>query len=155
RELNQKLLKQNFISQNAFDSAESSYLANQGNLQSAQAQVQLARNALRDAHVVSPLSGVISHKQVQAGEKVPFDAHLFTVVDLSQLEMQALVPAADIPQVKPGMSVTLKVDGFTDRVFTGRVDRINPATEPGTRSIMVFVTLRNADQSLKAGMFAS
>jgi RND family efflux transporter MFP subunit len=155
RELNRKLLKQNFISQNAFDSAESSYLANQGNLQSAQAQVQLAKNALRDAHVVSPLAGVVSHKQIQAGEKVPFDAPLFTIVDLSQLEMQALVPAADIPQVKPGMSVTLKVDGFTDRVFSGRVDRINPATEPGTRSIMVFVTLRNADQSLKAGMFAA
>jgi RND family efflux transporter MFP subunit len=155
RELNQKLLKQNFISQNAYDSVNSQYMANQGNLQSAEAQVQLARNAIRDAHVVSPLTGVVAQRQVQAGEKVPMDAPLFTVVDLSQLELQALVPSSDIPQLKPGMNVTLKVDGFGERLFTGKLDRINPATEAGTRSIVVFVTLPNPDRSLKGGMFAA
>lgn len=155
RELNQKLLKQSFISQNAYDGVQSTYLANQGNLRSAEAQVQLARNALRDAQVVSPLTGVVAQRQVQAGEKVPFDAPLFTVVDLAQLELQALVPASDIPQLTPGMKVTIRVDGYGERVFTGKLDRINPATEPGTRSIMVYVTLPNPDRSLRAGVFAT
>ncbi len=38
---------------------------------------------------------------------------------------------------------------------TGLVGRINPAAEPGTRSISVFVTLPNADLALKGGMFAA
>ncbi len=46
---NQALLKQNFISQNAYDNSESSYGVFQGTVKSAEAQVQLARNALRDA----------------------------------------------------------------------------------------------------------
>ena len=46
---NQALLKQNFISQNAYDNSESSLGVSQGSVKSAEAQVQLARNALRDA----------------------------------------------------------------------------------------------------------
>ena len=46
---NQKLLKQNFISQNAFDSSESNMNVSRGSVMSAQAQVRLAQNALKDA----------------------------------------------------------------------------------------------------------
>src|SRR5437870_13293700 len=54
---NHTLLKQGFISQNAYDSAESNLSVNQGTSKSSEAQVQLARNALRDAVVTAPLSG--------------------------------------------------------------------------------------------------
>ena len=53
---NQQLLKQNFISQNAYDNSESSLGVSQGTVKSAEAQVQLARNALRDAHRHRPRS---------------------------------------------------------------------------------------------------
>ena len=82
---------------------------------------------------------------MQPGEKVAFDAPLVTVVDLKDMELQALVPAVDIPELKPGMTVELAVDGFGDRKFTGRIERINPSTEPGTRAILVFVGIPNPD----------
>ncbi len=152
---NQKLLKQNFISQNAFDNTESNFNVSQGSVKSAEAQVRLAQNALKDAVATAPLSGVVAKRHVQPGEKVAFDMPLVTVVDLREMELQALVPAIDIPELKIGMTVSLTVDGFGERAFTGRIERINPATEPGTRAILVFVGIPNANDELRGGMFAT
>lgn len=155
RATNQTLLKQNFISQNAFDNSESSYNVTQGAVKSAEAQVQMARNALRDAVAISPLTGLVGKRHVQPGEKVAFDSPLVTVVDLTDMELQAAVPAVDVPGVGIGKSVELVIDGFGERRFTGRVGRINPSTEPGTRSILVYVGIPNPDRSLRGGMFAT
>jgi len=152
---NQKLLNQSFISQNAFDSSESGRNVTKGSVMSAEAQVRLAQNALKDAVVTAPLSGIVAKRHVQPGEKVAFDTPLVTIVDLREIELQAMVPAVDIPELKPGMTVDLTVDGFGERKFTGRIERINPATEAGTRAILVFVGIPNPNNELRGGMFAT
>lgn len=152
---NQKLLKQNFISQTAFDSSESSMNVSAGSVKSAEAQVRLAQNALKDAQAVAPLTGIVAKRHVQPGEKVAFDTPLVTVVDLKDIELQALVPAVDIPELKVGMTVDLAVDGFGERRFNGRIERINPSTEAGTRAILVFVGVPNPNNELRGGMFST
>lgn len=154
RAMNTRLLHDKFISQNAFDNSESSFDVARGNVRSAEAQLQLARNALRDAEVVAPLGGIVAKKSVDPGEKVAVEAPLVTIVDLSDLEVQAMVPALDVPALAAGMPVEWTVDGFGERRFAGRIDRINPSTEPGTRAIVVHVDLPNPDATLRAGMFA-
>jgi len=64
-EMNQKLLKQNFISQNASDNAESSLEVSKGNVQAAQAQLRVAQNALKDSVATAPLSGIVAKRHVQ------------------------------------------------------------------------------------------
>jgi len=155
RAMNTRLLNDKFISQNAFDSAESSFNVALGNVKSMEAQVQLARNALKDAVATAPLSGIVAKRHVQPGEKVAVEASLVTVVDLRDLEVQALVPAIDVPELRIGMPVEFNVDGYGDRHFTGHIERINPSTEPGTRAILVYVGLPNPDALLKSGMFAT
>ena len=152
---NLALLKQNFISQNAYDNSESSFSVSKGSVKSAEAQVQIARNALRDATVTSPLAGVVAKRHVQPGEKVAFDSPLVTIVDLSDLELQAAVPAVDVPELTLGKMVELSIDGFGERRFTGRIERMNPSTEPGTRAILVYVGIPNPDGALRGGMFAT
>jgi RND family efflux transporter MFP subunit len=155
RTMNVRLLNDKFISQNAYDSAESSYSVAQGNLKSMEAQVQLARNALKDAVATAPLTGIVAKRHVQPGEKVAIEAPLVTIVDLKDLEVQAMVPAIDVPELRVSMPVEFAVDGFGERRFTGRVERINPSTEPGTRALIVYVGLPNSDAALKSGMFAT
>ena len=155
RTTNSALLKQNFISQNAFDTFESSFNVAQGNVKSAEAQVQLARNALKDAIALSPLDGVVAKRHVNPGEKVAFDSPLITIVDLKDLELQAMVPAVDVPELSIGKMVELTIDGFGERKFSGRIERMNPSTEPGTRAILVYVGIPNADRALRGGMFAT
>jgi RND family efflux transporter MFP subunit len=127
----------------------------QGSLKSYEAQVQLARNALRDAVVIAPLTGTLAKRHVQPGEKVNLDSPLFTIVDLGRMELQAMVPANDIPEIRIAMPVELSIDGFGARTFAGSVERINPTTESGTRAILVFVQIPNPDAALRGGMFAT
>lgn len=155
RTQNQLLLKQKFISQNAYDSAESNLSVSQGTLKSNQAQAELARIALNYAVVTAPLSGIVAKRHVQPGEKVSLDAPLVTIVDLTQMELQAMVPANDIPELAIGMKVELAIDGFGERRFTGTIERINPTTEAGTRAILVFIHIPNPDAALRGGMFGT
>ena len=73
RTMNVRLLNDKFISQNAFDSTESSFNVARGTLKSAEAQLQLAQNALRDAEVTAPLSGIVAKRHVQPGEKIAIE----------------------------------------------------------------------------------
>ena len=155
RTMNVRLLNDKFISQNAFDSTESSFSVARGTLKSAEAQLQLAQNALRDAEVTAPLSGIVAKRHVQPGEKIAIEGPVVTIIDLKDLEVQAMVPALDVPELRVGMPVELFVDGYGERRFAGRVERINPSTEAGTRAILVYVSLPNPDAALKSGMFST
>ena len=155
RSTNVSLLEKHFISQNAFDNVASLSAANRAQLDAAEAQVRLAQKALRDATVVSPIDGIVARKNVQVGEKTSIDAPLFNIVDLDSIELQAIVPAGEVAALEKGMRATLSVDGMPERGFDASINRINPATEPGTRSIVVFLTVPNRDHVLKSGMFAN
>ena len=154
RAKNLELLKQKFISQTAYDSMQSNYAVSESTVKSLQAQVAIARKALADAEIKATMDGVISERFVQAGEKMPVDGKLFTLMNLTQMEMEAAVPANDIPNVQVGQAVAFSVDGYGARIFSGEVNRINPATQAGSQSISVFIVMPNADLALKGGMFA-
>jgi membrane fusion protein (multidrug efflux system) len=154
RQVNAQLVKQNFISQNAFDTADSAHQAQLATVAAARAQVEQTQLLLVDATVRAPISGTIAKRHVQPGEKVAFDAPLLAIVDLSQLEVQAQVPVSDVALLRKGMPAQVVIEGLTGRQFAGRVERINPSTEPGTRTINVYVSLPNEDALLRAGMFA-
>jgi membrane fusion protein (multidrug efflux system) len=148
------LLKQNYISQHAYDTTQNSVALAQASVKAAAAQAQLARNALNDTAIRAPLTGIVSKRHVQAGEKLAPDMPVFTIVNLKQLTLEAQVPASDIPRVKIGQDVSFKVDGYPGRAFGGKVARINPTTELGSRSMMVYISVDNADGALSGGMFA-
>jgi membrane fusion protein (multidrug efflux system) len=154
RQANAQLVKQNFISQNAFDTADSAYQAQLAAVAAAAAQVEQTQLQLNDSVVRAPISGIIAKRHVQPGEKVAFDAPMLAIVDLSQLEVQAQEPVSDVPQVRKGMPAQVEIEGIAGRPFAGRVERINPSTEAGTRTVNIYVSLPNEDSILKAGMFA-
>ncbi|MFZ6639929.1 efflux RND transporter periplasmic adaptor subunit [Undibacterium sp. TC4M20W] len=151
---NETLLKQNYISQNAYDTTHNGLELAQASLKSALSQKQVAQLALADTQVRSPLDGYISKRHVQAGEKVSPDTALYSIVNLSHMTLEAQVPASEIPRVRTGQKVAFQVDGFGKREFVGKVARINPATETGSRSMMVYIAVDNADAALRGGMFA-
>ncbi|HEX4944118.1 MAG TPA: efflux RND transporter periplasmic adaptor subunit [Usitatibacteraceae bacterium] len=154
RENGLQLLKQGFISQNASDTTQSAFEAAAAGVKSAEAQVRLARNATQDAIVRSPIDGIVAKKMINAGEKVGIDSALVTLVDLARMEIEAPAPAAEIPAIRIGQSAAFRVDGFGDRAFAGRLERINPVTDPGSRSIMIYLSVVNPDGVLRGGMFA-
>jgi membrane fusion protein (multidrug efflux system) len=154
RRINARLVRQNFISQNAFDAADSANRAQLAAVAMAQAQLAQSELQLKDAVVRAPIAGFVARRHVQPGEKVGFDAPLIAIVDLQRLEVQAQAPVGEVAHVRNGMPAVVEVEGLPERRFAGRVERINPSAEPGTRTINVYVALENEAALLRAGMFA-
>ncbi len=152
RDNNKALLDKGFISKTAFDNAASQFDIARANVESARGALDVAQKALADTIVRAPISGLVSSRTVQPGEKVSADNRLLDVVDLDQMEMEAPVPAADIMNVSLGQEVQVKVEGMP-LPLTGKVVRINPSTQAGSRSIMVYVQVDNPQGLLRAGMF--
>jgi len=148
------LLAQKYISQTAYDTNANAVDLARASVKAAAAQVELARIALADSVIHAPMDGIVSKRHVQAGEKVAPDMAVYTIVSLAELTLEAQVPTSDIPRIKVGQDVSFRVDGFTGRTFAGKVARVNPTTEAGSRAMLVYITVPNGDGALRGGMFA-
>lgn len=148
------LLDKSFISQSAFDNIQSNYDVAAARLRSAEAELVVARKALGDAVLVAPFAGIVSQRHAQPGERVALDARVVSVVDLSRLQLEAAVPPAAIGLVRVGQPISFRVEGFGERAFEGRIERINPAATAGSRSISVYAVIDNREGLLRGGMFA-
>lgn len=150
---NAGLAKDNFISPTALQSSQARLDTARAQLKSAQAQLATLRVGVRDAALVSPIAGIVGKRHVVPGEKVSAEQQLLTVVDLSSLELAGAVGTHEVSLLRPGQAVQVSVEGAAEPV-TGRIDRIAPAAEAGTRSIGVVVTLDNKKEQFRAGQYA-
>jgi membrane fusion protein (multidrug efflux system) len=123
-------------------------------LADAQARLVSAQEQLKKTTVRAPFAGVVSEREVSAGDVVQSGALLYTVVDPSNMQLEATVPADQLQALKIGTPVEFTVSGYGPRRFQGRIDRINPAVDPATRQVRIYVTIPNRDQGLVAGLFA-
>lgn len=155
REKATTLLQRGVKSQTAMDEAENAWRNARANVAALEQQLTMARKALGDAAIYAPIDGIVGDRLVNPGERVAVDTKLFAIADLDTMEVEALVPARDVPQLKVGQKVALRVEGFGDRIFDGRIDRINPTAQSGSRSIPVYILLANPDHALRGGMFGS
>ena len=148
------LLDKSFISQSAFDNIQSNYDVAIAKQHAAEAELVVARKSLGDAVLVAPFSGIVSLRHAQPGERVSLDAKVVSIVDLSRLQLEASVPPAAIGQVQVGQTMNFRVEGFGEREFAGRIERINPSATAGSRSISVYAVIDNREGLLRGGMFA-
>lgn len=151
-ENNRQLLEKHFISQNAFDNALSATEVAGAARDAAAAQLGQARKALSDTRLFAPMPGIIAQRYAQVGEKVAVDAPVVSIVDLSRMEIEAPVPASEIGAVRIGQPIALSIEGIAGEQ-AGRVVRINPGTQAGTRSIPTYIAVEFEDERARAGMF--
>jgi membrane fusion protein (multidrug efflux system) len=152
-ETTRQLKERNFVSQSALDQAQSALDVAIGNRDAAAAQLALARKSVSDADLVAPIDGIVAERFAQPGEKLPVDGRVMSIVDLSRMEIEAPVPAAEVGAVRTGQEVVLKIEGVA-QPQVGRIARIAPATLAGTRSVQVWIALDNRDPAVRAGLFA-
>ena len=153
RDNNRVLVEKGFISRNAFDNAASQYAAAEANVAAARGAMNIVQKSLNDTVIRTPISGLVAARYVQPGEKVSPDNKLLDIVNLQKMELEAAVPTSDIAQIVIGQPVSLHIEGLPE-TFEGKVVRINPSTQSGSRSVLVYVQVANPKNVLRVGMFA-
>ncbi|CAM8625330.1 AcrA Membrane-fusion protein [Comamonadaceae bacterium] len=151
-ENNRKLVEQGFISQTALESSSASLAAAEASFRAAMAGVDVASKSLEDTVLRAPISGQVAQRLTQPGERVAIDGRVLEIVDLSRLEVEANIAAADSLGVKPGQSAKLVVEGSAQSL-QARVARINPSAVAGSRSVLVYLSL-DKPEGLRQGLFA-
>ena len=152
---NQALVNQGFISKTALDTSLANLNAAKSNHKAALAAADVAKKSLDDTVLRAPLSGQVAQRLAQPGERVGVDARVLEIVDLSRLELEASLGAADALAVRPGQTAALLIEG-SQQTVKATVARVNPSAQGGSRSVLVYLSVDNQSPQtgLRQGLFA-
>jgi RND family efflux transporter MFP subunit len=153
-ERTERLARAEVITRRDLERAQLARHQAQAQLSEAQSRLALVREQLGRTRVIAPFDGVVSERQVNAGDVVQPGSPLLTVVDPRSLELEASVPAEYAGKIETGTPVDFRLPGDTEHTFSGKIERINPAVDPSTGQVRIYVTIPNVEQSLLVGLFA-
>jgi RND family efflux transporter MFP subunit len=126
----------------------------QSEVEATKARIVSARQQLARTVVRAPFAGVLSDRKVSAGDTAQAGKELVKVIDPTSLRFEGLVAADQVGVVRAGQPVTFRVNGYGDKLFAGKVRRVNPVANASTRQVEVLVDLAGAEQPQLAGLYA-
>ncbi len=138
----------------AFETTTRQYQTVSGSgLAQAQAQVNLIKVQISNSTITSPVSGIMTNRNINSGEITSLNTPLFTIAEVATLKLQGNVSQDDVVRLAVGDAVKVSVDALSGREYKGRVDQVGPIAAATGQYFPVVVTLRN-DGKLLAGMTA-
>ncbi len=107
--------------------------------------------------VAAPRSGFVVEKLINPGNFIRNDnnSSLFTIGDISDVWIWANVFELDIAKIKQGYNAAVTTVAYPDKIFNGKVDKINQILDPVTKVMKIKIVLQNQDHLLKPSMFAN
>lgn len=130
-------------------------MVNESQVESAHAQLQLAKNNLDATKLTAPSDGVIGQVSAVVGQRTS-DSGLITLIS-DRLQIRAQVNEADIGRAAVGQQAFFSVNSFPNRKFTGVVESISPkaVTIANVQLYEVIISLDQQETALKVGMPAN
>lgn len=116
-------------------------------------QTEVVEQMRKNSEIKSPISGIVTARNYENGDLFS-GMPILHIMQINRLKVMANVSEQYYPNVKVGQTVEISVDIFPGEVFEGKVSRINPALDAATRTFGVEVTIPNANERLRPGMFA-
>jgi membrane fusion protein, multidrug efflux system len=126
----------------------------QSDLSAAKARVVQARQQLQRTEVRAPFEGIVSERRASAGDTAQIGKELLKVIDPRSLRFEGLVSSDALSSVKPGQNVVLRVNGWGNQDFKGRIRLVAPAANPTTRQIEVLADIDGEVPGRMAGLYA-
>ena len=124
-------------------------------LLAAQARLTLARKALTDTVVRAPFAGVVEQRFVSVGDYVSRGTKAVSVVRINPMRVELTVPGQYLASLAPGRTVSLQVDAYPGKTFTGKIRYVSPSLKADSRALVIEAVVPNETGALKPGLFAT
>jgi RND family efflux transporter MFP subunit len=151
-ERNQDLYQQGFISKINYAELKNAYQGSLQLIKQQQATLQKLQRILANTKVVAPFSGNIYKKSIDIGQFATLGTPLFSIANLDMMQIIAAIPSDQINMITLNQPVNFKIES-DDTVYQGKITRINPVAEAGTRSYSIYIDFNNTIYKLRAGQF--
>ena len=148
------LLAKESIPQATYDRSQAALEQAQAARASAEASVSLARQHLADAVMRSPITGVVSERRTDVGERLGEAGIAFVIEQTAPLKLRFSIPERYLGELKAGRTVVATVDPYPGETFTGRIQTVGGVIDPQTRTFFAEAEFANSDGRLRPGLFA-
>ncbi len=135
--------------------AEQKWVEIQSQLQQAKATRDMARQALKDCRLVSPVSGVVGDVTLEAGETALPSVPVCTVLNIDQVKVKVAVPEHEIAAITASSPSRITVAAVGDATFNGGKIEKGVTADALTRTYDIKILLPNPGHKLLPGMVAS
>jgi multidrug efflux pump subunit AcrA (membrane-fusion protein) len=122
-------------------------------VEQSQAGVNTAQIQINGATITSPISGVVSAKDIEVGKIASSQSGSVTVIDSSTLTAEITVPDKMIAKIKVGQSVPVTINALDGKKITGVIDTISPDADSKNNCYTVKAKIDNANGDMNSGMF--
>lgn len=132
-------------------------------LKSIDVQIEKINDQIKKSQIINPINGVVLNKYAEPGEVTGFGKPLYKIADISEMTLRVFVSETQLPQIKIGQEVSVKIDGakemksykgtiswiaaqaeFTPKIIQTKEERVNLV-------YAIKIKVKN-DGSLKIGM---
>lgn len=115
----------------------------------AQAQERLSYSTLK-----SPMTGVVLARATDPGNLIQPGDQVLTIGDFRNVTVKVSVSELALGDIRQGQLVTVNLDAFPNKSYTGRVSRISPAANRETRQVPIEINLPNPRERIGSGLLA-
>jgi HlyD family secretion protein len=159
----QRMRESGVITDQDFEAAELEAANAKAQFVRAQANLEVARERMSETTIRAPISGTVIERLVEVGQVISSATQvvgggtlLMKMADLTEVQVRTLVDETDIGRVRPGLPTEIRVEAFRDRVFRGRVLKIEPQAivQQNVTMFPVIIRIDNRERLLKPGMSA-
>ncbi len=142
-----RLREEGMISQQAYDEIAAKLKGSQANLSLVQARLDKTK-------IRAPFGGRLGLRQVSPGDYVQPGQAITNLEDVDAIKVDFQIPELYVAQLKTGLAISVQVDAFPGRTFSGKIYAIDPRIDEATRTVLLRARLPNAGGELRPGMFA-
>lgn len=119
-----------------------------------EAALRIAERQLRDSRIVSPISGVVTTRNIEVGTYLNTGNQVATIVNISRLKVRVYVPELEAFKLKNGDEVEITTEVYPGKTFTGNISSINAKADDAHTYLVEINLDNNKANPLKAGLFA-
>lgn len=124
------------------------------NVKVGESQIAEEASIIAKKMIRAPFSGRLGISTVNPGDYINPGDSIVTLQNLDPIYVEFTLPQQNLPQVQVGQAINLTTNVFPNRIFTGKINAINPIVDDATRNVAIEAILANPKQELLPGIFA-